>query len=188
MSKLTKPSEIISNIVFNGDAMQREDYDNCEFLNCTFTDISNLNFIQCHFKNCNLSNCKVNNVKLQDVAFTDCKLLGINFYQAKDFAFALFCEKCNLDYASFDSKKLNKSEFKHCKMHEVNFSNADLTKITFTNCDLLEAVFSKTNLSGVDLTSITNFAIDPETNNIKKAKFLLHDLERLLYKYHIIVE
>ena len=54
----------------------------------------------------------------------------------KDFAFEVYFEKCLLDYASFDSKKLNKSEFKSCKMHEVNFTKADLSKSHFFNCDL----------------------------------------------------
>ncbi len=188
MSKLTKSLEIISNVNFSLRAMDREDFECCEFSNCVFTDISNLNFIDCVFKSCNLSNCKVNNTKLQDVKFNDCKLLGINFYQAKDFAFAVMCTNCNMDYASFDKKKLNKSNFTHCKMHSVNFTQADLTKTIFENCDLYEAIFNNTNLAGTDLTRIINFSIDPELNNIKKAKFLSQDLERLLEKHQIIIE
>ena len=188
MGKVLKPSESFTGINFSLQKQEREDYENCEFSGCTFSDISNLNFINCSFKNCNLSNCKMNNVKLQEVVFTDCKLLGVNFYQAKDFAFAIQCEKCILDYASFDSKKLNKSGFRQCKMHEVNFTKADLSKTIFFDCDLYEAIFAQTNLSGVDLTSIQNFSIDPEINNLKKAKFQSQDLERLLYKYDIIIE
>lgn len=130
----------------------------------------------------------MSNVKLQEVTFTDCKLLGVNFYQSKDFAFAVTCEKCILDYASFDSKKLNKSVFKNCKMHEVNFTKADLSKTLFFDCDLYEAIFAQTNLNGVDLTHIQNFSIDPEINSLKKAKFLSQDLVRLLYKYDLIIE
>jgi len=115
-------------------------------------------------------------------------LLTVNYFQAKDFAFEVYFEKCLLDYASFDSKKMNKSEFKHCKMHEVNFTNADLSKSLFNDCDLYEAVFAKTNLSGLDFTSSSNFAIDPEINNIKKAKFLSQDLFRLLTRHDIIIE
>lgn len=188
MGKLAKPSEIISNANFSLQPGDREDYENCEFVNCTFSDMSQMNFIECTFRSCNLSNCKVNNCKLQDVKFIDCKLLGLNFFQAKDFAFALSCERCNLDYASFDSKKLNKSRFENCKMHSVNFTMADLTKTEFTDCDLYEAVFNNTNLSGVDLTRISNFSIDPEMNKVKKAKFQAQDLEKLLYKYDLIIQ
>lgn len=188
MSKLLKPLETISNINFSIKKSEKEDYEKCEFVNCTFADISNLNFINCIFKNCNLSNCKINNAKLQRVHFVDCKLLGLNFFQAKDFAFEVCFVKCVLDYASFDSKKLNKSEFKYCKMHEVNFTNADLSKVVFIDCDLCKAVFANTNLSGVDFTSSLNFAINPEINTIKKAKFLAQDLFRLLSRHDIIIE
>jgi fluoroquinolone resistance protein len=188
MGKLVKPSETISNINFTLQVTEREDYENCEFVNCIFSDISQLNFIECTFRSCNLSNCKINNCKLQDVTFVDCKLLGINFFQAKDFAFALTCERCNLDYASFDSKKLNKSRFENCKMHSVNFTMTDLSKAELVNCDLYEAIFNNTNLNGVDLTTITNFSIDPELNKLKKAKFQAQDLEKLLYKYDLIIQ
>ena len=188
MSNLIKPSETLSNLTMLSKPSEREDYEKCEFVNCSFTDISNLNFINCVFKNCNLSSCKMNNSKLQGVAFVDCKLLGLNFFQAKDFAFEVYFDKCLLDYASFDSKKLNKSEFKSCKMHQVNFTNADLSKTSLVDCDLYEAVFAKTNLSGVDFTSCSNFAIDPEINQVKKAKFLSQDLFRLLTRHDIYIE
>lgn len=188
MTKLLKPVETISNLNALPKASEREDYEKCEFVNCIFTDISNLNFIECSFKNCNLSNCKLNNAKLQGVAFIDCKLLGLNFFQARDFAFEVYFNNCLMDFASFDSKKLNSSEFKNCKMHEVNFTKADLSKSTLYNCDLYEAIFAQTNLSGVDFTSSTNFDIDPEINSIKKAKFSSQDLFRLLTRHNIIIE
>lgn len=188
MSKLLKPTEVLSNLNLLPKPSEREDYEKCEFVNCILTDVSNLNFINCVFKNCNLSSCKANNTKLQSVEFIDCKLLGLNFFQAKDFAFEVYFEKCLLDYASFDSKKLNKSEFKHCKMHEVNFTKADLSKSTMIDCDLYEAIFAQTNLSGLDLTSSSNFAIDPEINTIKKTKILSQDLFRLLTRHDIIIE
>lgn len=188
MGKSVKASEIISHINFSLQPTGREDYENCEFINCVFSDISQMNFIDCTFRSCNLSNCKVNNCKLQNVTFADCKLLGLNFFQAKDFAFEIICEKCNLDYASFDSKKLNKSRFENCKMHSVNFTMADLTKTVFVDCDLYEAVFNNTNLSGVDLTRITNFSIDPAMNKMKQARFQAQDLEKLLYKYDLIIQ
>jgi fluoroquinolone resistance protein len=188
MTNVIKISETLSNLTMLSKATEREDYEKCEFVNCTFADISHLNFINCIFKNCNLSSCKINNAKLQGVHFVDCKLLGMNFFQAKDFTFEVYFVKCLLDYASFDSKKLNKSKFTQCKMHEVNFTNADLSKSLLVDCDLYDAVFANTNLSGVDFTGSSNFAIDPEINTIKKAKFLSQDLFRLLTRHDIIIE
>ena len=181
-------SETISHLKEDTQKLNREEYENCEFIHCIFSDLSNLKFINCAFKFCDLSNCKLNNSMFQYINFSDCKLLGINFSQAKDFAFALFCKNCNLEYASFDKKKLNKSVFENCKMHHVNFTQADLSKTSLLDCDLLEAHFSNTNMMGVDFTKSKNFLIDPNINTIKKAKFLAQDLEKLLFKYEIVVE
>jgi len=49
-------------------------------------------------------------------------------------------------------------------------------------------MFSRNNLSGVDFRTASNFAIDPEDNKMKGAKFSSENLEGLLKKYGIIVE
>ncbi|WP_317899677.1 pentapeptide repeat-containing protein [Aurantibacillus circumpalustris] len=112
----------------------------------------------------------------------------MNFANAKDFGFEVHFENCNLDYASFDKKKMNSSTFKACKIHNGNFTQADLSKSKLDNCDFYEALFSNTNLSGVDLRSCHNFIIDPELNKIRRAKFMLSSLPSLLQRYEIIVE
>lgn len=188
MKTIKKYRETLTAIDFSNQNTEREDYESCEFLNCTFTDVSNLNFVNCLFRNCNLSNMKANNTKLQEIEFADCKLLGINFSRARDFAFEISCKNCNLDYVSFDSKKMNKSSFENCKMHGINFTRADLSKATFIDCDFFESVFNNTNLSGVDFTKAKQFSIDPSMNNVKKAKFLIHDLPCLLEKFDLIIE
>lgn len=188
MKTIKKYRETITANNFLGFENERQDYENCEFLNCVFTDISELNFVNCHFKNCNLSNAKVNNCKLQEIMFTECKLIGINFSRARDFAFEMHCKNCNLDYGSFDSKKMNKSVFENCKMHSINFSQADLSKIQLIDCDLYESIFNGTNLSGVDFTRAQNFSIDPALNNVRKAKFLTQDLPGLLDKFDLVIE
>ena len=117
----------------------------------------------------------------------DCKLVGANFSQSKDFGFCITFENCLLDYASFDKKRMNKSVFKNCKMHSVNFTQADLSKTALINCDLYETLFAGTNMSSMDFTTCKNFLIDPEMNNIKKAKFLSQDLHALLYRHDIVI-
>lgn len=186
MSQL-KNKQPYKNIDFSTQKKE-ERFDNCEFINCTFPDLSHFNFMDCDFKGCNLSNLKTVNSRLQGVSFFDCKLLGLNFSGAIDFALALHFENCIMDYTSFDQKKLNKSSFKNCRLHSANFSNADLSKATFTGCDFYDALFSRTNLNTVDFTSNQNFTIDPELNSIKKAKFLTQQLPGLLYRHNIIVE
>jgi len=188
MSKLNSPQELFKNTDFLTEHSTRKEFEYCEFSACNFPDLSNLIFRDCTFKNCNLSNLKTYQSILQNCNFKDCKLLGVNFSGAKDFAFEVHFENCNLDYSSFDKKKLNKSTFKNSKIHGANFTQADLSKCTVTNCDFYDALFSGTNLSGLDLTTSINFIIDPELNKIKKAKFSLRSLPGLLQRYEITVE
>ncbi len=183
-----KIKEQLKSIDLSSQKEKKDRFDNCEFSNCIFSDLSEISFSDCDFRNCDLSNLKTTNTRLQNVTFYDCKLLGLNFSGAIDFALELHFENCLLDYASFDRKKINKSTFKNCRIHSANFTQADLSKCTFTDCDLFESLFDTTNLSTVDFTSCKNFLIDPELNNIKKAKFLRQDLENLLYRHDIIVE
>ena len=187
MKPIKQNKEQISNINFSIDKTDREEFENCEITNCTFGDMKRIDFTDCVFKNCNLSNVNFRNCKLQDITFIDCKLIGANFSPAANFGFTLLCENCNLDYTSFDKKKINKSVFKNCKMHGANFTQADLSKSTFIQCDFADAVFANTNISTVDFTTSINFLIDPELNNIKKAKFLAQDLHALLYRHDIVV-
>ena len=186
--KIRKIDETFSNVDFAAEHSGRKEFENCEFTNCGFHDLSHLIFRDCIFKATNLSNLKTQQTIFQNCFFTDCKLLGLNFSNAKDFAFEVHFENCNLDYASFDKKKMNKSSFKNCKIHNGNFTETDLSKSTLTNCDFYEALFSGTNLAGVDLRSCQNFIIDPELNSIKKAKFNLQHLPGLLQRYEITVE
>jgi fluoroquinolone resistance protein len=188
MSKQIRNKEQIRDVNFSLQNNQQHDFNNCEFINCVFSELSDLNFIECNFRNCNLSNFNTANSRLQNVSFFDCKLLGLNFSKAIDFALELHFENCILDYASFDKMKLNKSSFKNSKIHSANFTQADLSKSSFTNCDLFESLFANTNISTVDFTTSKNFLIDPELNNIKKAKFLAQDLPNLLYRHDIIIE
>ncbi|MGZ4060247.1 MAG: pentapeptide repeat-containing protein, partial [Bacteroidia bacterium] len=118
----------------------------------------------------------------------DCKLIGVNFYECTDFLFCASFENCIMDYVSFAGKKMNKTIFLNCSLKEVNFSNSDLTGSSFKNCNLERSIFNRTQLKNVDFTSAFNFALDPEVNFIKKAKFSKDSLQGLLAKYDIIVE
>ena len=72
-------------------------------------------------------------------------------------------------------------------MQEVDFAEANLSNSLFDNCDFSGTVFEHTNLEKADFRTAQNFAVNPETNNIKKAKFSKLGLIGLLYKYDIVV-
>ncbi len=73
-------------------------------------------------------------------------------------------------------------------MKQVVFTNANLSNSVFDNTDLADAVFNGTDLKEADFRAANNYIIDPELNNIKKAKFSLHGVVGLLAKYSIRIE
>jgi fluoroquinolone resistance protein len=180
--------QIIEKIDFTTAKLPQLDFEAVEFRGCTFKDLSGYHFSDCLFTSCNLSNAEMRGSKMQDVVFRDCKLIGINFYPCSDFGFNLTFERCLLDYASFEHKKMNKSKFEDCRLHGANFTQTDLSKAKMENCDLLQAIFSSTNLSGLDFSTNVNFNIDPTQNLLKKAKFAADNLAGLLHKFDLIIK
>lgn len=78
-----------------------------------------------------------------------------------------------------------KATFTGCSLLEVDFTDADLSGSIFKQCNLLRSTFNRTNLEKADLSSATNFAIDPENTRIKNAKFSIEGLPGLLGRYQI---
>jgi uncharacterized protein YjbI with pentapeptide repeats len=122
---------------------------------------------------------------LKDAIFTDCKLMGLDFGKCNDLLLSFTFIRCQLDYAFFYKKKLKKTRFEECNIREANFTEADLSGSAFIKCDLTRTVFDRSNLSGIDFRSAYNYSIDPENNQIKKAKFSLEGVRGLLDKYDI---
>jgi uncharacterized protein YjbI with pentapeptide repeats len=84
--------------------------------------------------------------------------------------------------------KIKNTIFKNCQLLDTDFSECDLTGSIFDNCDLAGSVFNSTKLEKADLRTSFNYAIDPEKNYIKKAKFSLPEVLGLLRNYDIVVE
>lgn len=83
---------------------------------------------------------------------------------------------------------MKKTSFIDCSMKETDLAEADLSGSLFKNCDLLHANFMHTMLEKADFRSAINYAIDPEQNKIKKAKFSYVGVVGLLSKYDIDIE
>ena len=73
-------------------------------------------------------------------------------------------------------------------MKNCDFTEADIMKSTFDNSDLQETVFFKTNLREVNFLTAFNYGIDPENNQLKKAKFSIVGIPGLLNKYGIDIQ
>ena len=175
---------------YSAEELIKGDYENCTFKNCKFSnlDLSDFNFSECEFSNCDLSMAKILNTAFRDVQFNNCKLLGLHFEQCNQFLLNVGFNRCQLNLSSFYQLNLKQTRFKDCSLHEVDFTEADLTESTFENCDLSGAMFENTILQKADLRTSFNFSIDPEINQIKKAKFSKDGLSGLMGKYDIDID
>jgi uncharacterized protein YjbI with pentapeptide repeats len=81
-----------------------------------------------------------------------------------------------------------KTTFNNSSVRNVDFSECDLTKSSFSDTDLMNSVFNRTILKEADFITASNYIIDPEVNNIRKAKFSLDSVAGLLSKYDISIE
>ena len=165
-------------------------YENCKFISCDFAhaNLDGMVFIDCVFEDCNLLLASVSDSGFQETMFKRCKLSGVNFSKSRDFLFRVNFEGCILDNAIFYKTKNKKATFVDCSMIETDLTEADLTEAKFINCNLNRAFFNRTILKGADLRTSYNFTIDPDDNQIKKARFSIHGLPGLLGKYDIKVE
>jgi uncharacterized protein YjbI with pentapeptide repeats len=115
-------------------------------------------------------------------------MLGLNFDTCNEFGLSFGFENCLLNYASFYKTKIKKTIFRNSQLQETDFTECDLTGALFDNCDLARAVFSYTIIEKTDFRTSCNYSFDPEINRMKKAKFSLPAVLRLLDKYHIEIE
>ncbi len=189
MENLININETYEKVNLINAKLNNREFEECVFMNCNFSnaDFSYNTFIDCEFINCNLTMLQMNNVSLKSVVFKNCKLLGILFNNCDDFLFQVEFQDCILDYASFANKKMVKTNFHSCSMKEVTFIGTNLTSSIFENCNLENGIFNDTILAGVDFTTAYQYKIDPEINQLKRAKFSTTGILGLLDKYDIVV-
>ncbi len=60
-------------------------FENCKFEHCQFDDVTFLSckFVDCEFIDCSLNNIKITNTAWNNVVFERCKMLGINWTEAR---------------------------------------------------------------------------------------------------------
>lgn len=175
---------------FASTPLKTADYECCNFINCNFekADISGINFAECVFTGCNLSLANITKVSFKDVTFKNCKMLGLRFDSCNDILFTVSFDTCTLNFSSFYKLKLKSTQFINSNLQEVDFSGANLSMAKFDSCDLQGAIFENTNLEKTDFRTANNFSIDPEVNQVKKAKFSLQGLTGLLNKYDLDID
>ena len=175
---------------FTQEPLAKGEYENCTFTNCNFeeTNLNDIKFMNCDFQDCNWSLAQLYRTVLREVNFKDCKMLGLQFETCNDFGLSFSFENCQLNHSTFFQMNIKKTIFKNCQLREIDFSESNLTNVIFDNCDLAQAIFINTVLDKADFRTAYNYAIDPESNRLKKAKFSILGISGLLDKYDIIIE
>ncbi len=171
----------------NLEPLPKAEYERCTFTGCQFqeADLKQQIFSGCTFIHCNLSLAKLNQASFRDTHFKDCKMLGLQFPNCNTFGMTFSFDHCVLDHASFYQLKLTKTRFRNCQLKDADFSESDFSNALFEQCDLTGATFDRTTLEKADFRTAFNYAINPEKNKIKKAKFSLPAVTGLLAHYDI---
>lgn len=175
------------NLEWETEELPIGEYEGCTFENCSGVDaaLKNCKFIKCAFIDCDLSNAHILQSAFQDCSFVNCKLLGLRWEDASDFLFEVRFENCNLSHSSFYEMSIPKTHFLNCNCTGVDFINTDLTSANFENSDLLDCKFDNTNLQKVNFLGALNLVLDPNNNNLKKAKIEMNQLPGLLTQYYL---
>lgn len=183
-------NKIFSNVDYVEKTLRNREFVKCEFVSCNFhkSDLSGNEFDNCTFKQCDFSMVDITNTGFRNAKFIGCKMLGLDFTRCSKFAFSFQFEQCYLDYSNFFGTKLRKTIFDNCMLKEVEFSETDLTSSEFKKCDLTGATFSNSLLEKVDFRTAINFAIDPDTNKLKRAKFSALNLAGLLFRHNLDID
>ncbi|MEZ0610573.1 pentapeptide repeat-containing protein [Fibrella sp. WM1] len=180
---------LVEGIDFSGQPLPNDEYELCTFTRCTFTnaDLSKRAFYDCTFTDCTFVGAKLNRTALREVTFVGCDLTGLRFDHCDPFLLALRFKRCTLTKASFEKLSLKETYFGQSVMHRVDFTQTDLTEAVFDECDLDGARFDYTVLERADFRTARHYALDPERNRLKKARFAWPGLVGLLVKYGIEV-
>lgn len=159
----------------------------CTFTNCNFDNakIENCKFEKCIFNDCNFSLVSFKDTNFSEVQFKKCKLVGINWAIAEYKSFIheapYSFNECVLNYGSFLELKLRELKVINCTATNMQFTRVDLEKADFTGTDLERTAFSHCSMVEANFITAKNYAFNPVTNNVKRAKFSMPQAITLLH-------
>jgi uncharacterized protein YjbI with pentapeptide repeats len=169
---------------------QNSTYEACRFSGIDFAlvQIKHSKFIDCTFEECNLSNCSLVEASFQGVHFHNCKMLGLHFEHANPFGFACNFKNCQMKHVSFYQVNIQNCNFEYCDLEGADFTEAKAKDSSFFGSNLLHVIFEHTDLRAVNFVETKNLQLDPQNNQIEKAKFQVAQLEGLLLKYQLDIQ
>jgi fluoroquinolone resistance protein len=174
--------------------LKNKTFENCKFSGCDFTGVTLLSckFINCDFKFCNLSSVQMSYTSFSETAFDESKLIGIDWNKAKwpfvkiDSPIEFY--NTDISYSSFYELDLNGIVIESCKAHEVDFRAGNFSKGRFIATDFLGSLFMHTDLRAASFLEAINYNINPNDNNICKAKFSTPEVLNLLHAFQIEID
>lgn len=172
-----------------GQSIEEKSFEECKFTNCSFIDctIKKSRFIQCEFSNCVFSAIKPTSSRFIDVKYVKSKVMSFDWSQTEEVRDLQF-ENCQLDYSNFRMVKATSMQMIDCSAKGVAFEEADLSKGVFKGTDFEEATFNNTKLTEANFEKAQNYVINPNNNNIKKARFSYPEVMSLLTGLDIVIE
>jgi uncharacterized protein YjbI with pentapeptide repeats len=94
---------------------------------------------------------------------------------------------CDLSYSSFAHIDFSQGKIVRCKAHEVYFWETNLTQADFSGTDFQDTQFKDSNLTKADFSTAHSYAISPNANILKEAKFSLPEAVSLLNHLGILL-
>ena len=76
----------------------------------------------------------------------------------------------------------------NCDLQGADFTESKAKGISFYGSNFLDVVFDRTDLRAVNFIETKNLRIDPQNNQIEKAKLQAAQLEGLLLKYQLDIQ
>ena len=171
--------------------------DNATFEDCTFdtcllqnVDFSGCKFINCQFTGCDLSNIKVVGTAFQEIYFSNCKMIGIQFDTINpllfEVSFTQLHVRSNIFLCRYGQILSLRQKSVPCSMQIL--TEAKLQDSVWIGSDLLNAAFDQTVLNEADFRHASNLKLNPNQNQIRRAKFSQDALPGLLTDFDIIIE
>jgi uncharacterized protein YjbI with pentapeptide repeats len=90
-----------------------------------------------------------------------------------------------MKHVSFYQMNLQNCQFDKCDLEGADFTEVKAKAISFFGSNLRDVIFDRTDLRAVNFIESKNLQLDPQTNQIEKAKFQAAQLEGLLLKYQL---
>ena len=169
-------------IDFSGLPLSGHTFEACAFSSCRFreTSLARVSLISCTLEECELVLATLENATVNAVAFRKSKLVGVNFSDCNRFGFSPSFDDCLLESAVFYGNGLKKARFANSKIRNSDFIEVDLRESSFEGSSLEGSSFQKCNLERADFRAAFDYAIDPATNKLARARFTLPEAQSFL--------